>query len=79
MFSKFSTYTHKIFRPTSMQEASTLWWLGVRRLHVYQCEREKMHKLYSERKHKICYTVQHIKVQDLYIFTMLCTFYVLTG
>jgi len=31
---------------------------------VYQCEREKMHKLYSERKHKMCYTVQHIKVQD---------------
>jgi len=26
-----------------------------------------MHKLYSKRKHKICYTVQRIKVQDLYI------------
>jgi len=41
MFSKLSTYTHQIFRSTSMQEASTLLGKGIRRLHVYQCEREK--------------------------------------
>ena len=40
-----------------------------------------MNKLYVNGNNKICYTVQHIKVQDLYIFTMLhvCTFYVFTG
>jgi len=28
---------------------------------------------------KICYTVQDIKVQDVYSVTMLCTLYVFTG
>jgi len=73
-FSKLSTYTHQIFRSTSMQEASTWWGWGVPWQHVYQCEREEMYTLYSERKNKICYTFSTTyKVQDLYIFTMLCT------
>jgi len=79
MFSELSTYTHQIFRHSSMQEASTSW---VKAFDDYMCtsERDEMHKLYSERNYKICYTVhvQYIKVQYLYIFTMLCTFYVFT-
>ena len=47
ILSKLSTYTHHIFSSTSMQEASTSW---VMAFDDYQCEREEMHKLYSERK-----------------------------
>jgi len=48
--------------------------VGVRWLRVYQCEREEMNKLYIvNENNKICYTVQYIKVQYLYI--LLCYMY----
>jgi len=57
---------------------------GVKAFDDYMCTSVNVKKWISyivNENNKLCYTVQHIKVQDLYIFTMLhvCTFYVLTG
>ena len=79
MFSKLSTYTHQIFRSTSMQEASTSW---VKAFDDYMCTSVNVKKCISyivNQNYKICYTVQYIKVQDFHIFTMLCTLYVFTS
>jgi len=79
ILSKLSTYTHQIFSSTSMQEASTSW---VMAFDDYMCTNVSVKKCISyivNENYKIRYTVQYIKVQDLYIFTMLCTFYVFTG
>ena len=78
-FSKFSTYTHQLFRSTIMREAST-WW--GKAFDDYMCTSVNVKKCISyivNENNKICYTVQPIKVQDVYIFIMLCTFYVFTG
>jgi len=57
---------------------------GVKTFDDYMCTSVNVKKWISyivNEDNKICYTVQHTKVQDLYIFTMLhvCTFYVFTG
>jgi len=57
---------------------------GVKAFNDYMCTSVNVKKWISYKvneTNKICYTVQHIKVQDLYIFTMLhvCTFNVFTG
>ena len=79
MFSKLSTYTHQIFRSTSMQKLAHG---RVKAFDDYMCTSVNVKKCVSyiaNGNNKICFTVQHIKVQDVYIFTMLCTFYVFTG
>jgi len=79
MFSKLSTYTHKLFRSTSMQEAYTSW---VKAFDDYMCTSVNVKKCISyivNENNKICYTVQYIKVHFLYIFTMLCMIYVFTA
>jgi len=55
---------------------------GVKTFNDYMCTSKNVKKCISymyivNENNKICYTVQHIKVQVLYI--LLCTFYVLTG
>ena len=65
---------------TSMQEAST-WW-EIKAFDDYMCTSVNVKKCISyivNENYKIGYTVQYIKVQDLYMCTMLCTFYVYTG
>jgi len=55
---------------------------GVKVFDDYMCTSVNVKKCISyivNENYKICYTVQYIKVQDLFIFTMLCTFYVFTG
>ena len=55
---------------------------GVKAFDDYMCTSVNVKKCIAYiviENDKICYSVQYIKVQDLYISTMLCTFYVYTG
>jgi len=55
---------------------------GVKAFDDYMCTSVNMKKCKSyivNENNKICHTVQYLKVQDLYIFTVLCIFYVFTA
>ena len=69
MLSKLSTYTHQIFRSTSMHEASTSW---VKAFGDYMCTSKNVKHCISyivNENYKICYTVQYIKVKyKIYTF-----------
>jgi len=78
--SKLSTYTRQ--KHLDLQACKKLAHGGVKAFDDYMCTSVNMKKCISYKvneNNKICYTVQHIKVQDVYIFTMLCTFYVFTS
>ena len=66
VFSKLSTDTHQILK---------LAHAGVKAFDDYLCTSVNVKKCIlisyiANENDKICYTVQYIKVQDLYIFTM---------
>ena len=75
MFSKLSTYTHQIFRSTTCKKLAHS---RVKAFDDYMCTSVNVKKCISyivNENDKICYTVHYIKVQDLYILTMIYTFY----
>jgi len=81
MFSKLSTCIHTKY--LDLQARKKRAHSGVKAFDDYMCTSVNVKKCILSyivnENYKICYTVQYIKVQDLYLFTMLCTFYVLTG
>ena len=80
IFSKLSTYTHQIL---DLQACKKVAHGGVKAFDDYMCTSVNVKKCILSyivnENYQICYSVQYIKVQDLYISTMLCTFYVYTG
>jgi len=76
------SFLHIHTKYVKLQACKKLAHGGVKAFDDYMCTKcEREESFIVNENNKICYTAQHIKVQDFYIFTMLhvCTFYVFTG
>jgi len=78
----FVSFLHIHTKYLDLQACKKLAHSGVKAFDNYMCTSVNVKKCTSyivNENYKICYTVQYIQVQDLYMFTMLCTFYVFTS